>query len=83
MYIVSNEGNLWLPALITMIHPFPVIIVVNIFVEMLLIALQYCFFKTYFVVALASPSTSSLLFEINSGNLQCGIRDSYDPVRAQ
>ena len=41
------------------------------------------FFKTYFVVALASPSTSSLLFEINSGNLQCGIRDSYDPVTAQ
>jgi hypothetical protein len=76
MCIVSNEGNLWLPARITMTYPFPVIIVVNILVETLLIAFQYYLFslKELSVVALASSSTSSLLFEINFGSLQCGRR---------
>jgi len=88
MYNFSNEENVLLPASITATHPSPVIIVVNIFVETFLIAFQYylfflLFLKEHFVVALGSSSTSSLLFEIDSGNLQCGRRGGYVLVIAQ
>jgi hypothetical protein len=71
-----------------MTHPFPVIIVVNIFVETFLrncapILSVFFFLKEHFVGALGSSSTSSLLFEINSGNLQCGRRGGYVLVIAQ
>jgi hypothetical protein len=63
--IVSDEAILWQQVWITLIHRILGLSVLRIFVDMLLISLDYhVFSKEYAVIALASTLTWNILFEI-------------------